>query len=338
MEIDYTRLGQYTGGHDPVYVPVDPDNRKLWLLQRKQGIGGSDTAAIMGLSNRAGPLAIYFDKRNPAVEDDPTQDEAAYWGHRLEEVCAQEFASRSGYSVVNPRCMFQHPEYPWLLATPDRFAVNLPLGKPAELAGVEIKTRSAFVADQFEGTLPRDVYCQVNHYMCVLGMDHYWVAVLVGGQKFMHARVELDRPFVEEIVNRTGEFWHKNVLASNPPPADASDDTTQAIKAAFPEGSPKAVKIDDVLGMELQRYVEINAELADLDKEKEAIANRARMALGEAEAGSWNGREVVTWKTGWRDVVDLPALYLEHAAWVEKHTSRVPQRRLSVSKKWLADA
>ena len=46
------------------------NNREQFLLDRKQGIGGSDVAAIMGLSPWKSALGVYLDKVSDFTDED----------------------------------------------------------------------------------------------------------------------------------------------------------------------------------------------------------------------------------------------------------------------------
>ena len=49
-------------------------NREQFLLDRKQGIGGSDVASILGVSPFRTALEVYHDKTSPElVLDEPTE-------------------------------------------------------------------------------------------------------------------------------------------------------------------------------------------------------------------------------------------------------------------------
>ena len=58
-------------------------SRLEWLRYRQKGIGGSDAAAVLGLSRWKGPIDIWLSKTQEIMQDDG-QSEAAYWGTVLE--------------------------------------------------------------------------------------------------------------------------------------------------------------------------------------------------------------------------------------------------------------
>ena len=63
------------------------EERTAWLNERRKGIGGSDVAAIIGLSPWTTPLDIYEQKLGIALPSEET--EAMYWGTALEPAIRQ---------------------------------------------------------------------------------------------------------------------------------------------------------------------------------------------------------------------------------------------------------
>ena len=99
-----------------------------WLAYRRKGIGGSDVAALLGISPWRTARDLYFDKLNiVAVEDNEDNWVALEMGHLLEPLVAKIFQHRTGYKVYQIKKMFQHPQYSWMLADVDYF-VELPDG------------------------------------------------------------------------------------------------------------------------------------------------------------------------------------------------------------------
>ena len=72
--------------------------REDWLKERMAGIGGSDAAAVMGLSKWKTPLDVFLEKRGE-IATDFVDSEPMKWGRLLEPVVRQEYAERSGEVV-----------------------------------------------------------------------------------------------------------------------------------------------------------------------------------------------------------------------------------------------
>lgn len=94
-----------------VLVDTADLSREDWLDYRRLGIGGSDAAAIMGLSPFATIRDLYFDKIGvtPVIEEEEENWVAKEVGHRLEDLVAMIFAKKTGLEVFPVRKMFRHP-------------------------------------------------------------------------------------------------------------------------------------------------------------------------------------------------------------------------------------
>ena len=109
------------------YVPVefvDTTNlpEKEWLAWRRKGIGGSDAAAIMGISPFRTARDIYYDKLNIAPQENSEENWVALkMGHLLEDLVAEIFSHKTGLEVLQIKRMFQHPLHKFMLADVDYF-------------------------------------------------------------------------------------------------------------------------------------------------------------------------------------------------------------------------
>lgn len=121
-----------------------------WLAWRKKGIGGSDVAAALHLSPYKTARDLYFDKIGvePTVEQ-PDKSITFAIGHLLEDVVAQIFSKKTGFTVYRDQTMYQHPFFPFLLADVDRFLI-LPDGRKAILECKTAHYNMQYSADMLE--------------------------------------------------------------------------------------------------------------------------------------------------------------------------------------------
>ena len=92
-------------------VEISGLSREEWLDYRKKGIGGSDAAAIMGVSPFATKRDLFYDKTGirPAFQDYEDNWVAKEVGHRLEDLVAEIFSQKTGLKIFPVRTMFRHP-------------------------------------------------------------------------------------------------------------------------------------------------------------------------------------------------------------------------------------
>ena len=83
-------------------VLVDTSNltRDEWLDRRRKGIGGSDAAAVIGVSPYSTARDLYYEKLNIVTagdnEDNWVQKKI---GHLLEDLVAEIFSKKTGFPV-----------------------------------------------------------------------------------------------------------------------------------------------------------------------------------------------------------------------------------------------
>jgi putative phage-type endonuclease len=279
-----------------VVAPASLD-REQWLTVRRTGIGGSEVAAVLGMSKYASPLEIYLDKVGELPLDRPQHpdlEEAAFWGLAHEPTIARVFAERSGLRVVEGPGTLAHVERHWMLANVDRFVLDEDEAAPSSL--LEIKTRSAYQLDEWLLSVPDGPALQTHWYLAVTGYRHAHVAALLGGNRLRIHRVERDEGLVEHLVALLGEFW-QGVLDHRPPAVDGSEATEELLGHLY-DVKADAVTVADpaeVLPL-LERRRELKAreertadELRDVDNQLKAIA-------GEAEIVKTQGTVAFTWK------------------------------------------
>lgn len=208
--------------HSPLVV-VDTENlsREEWLACRRQGIGGSDVAGIMGISPFRTARDIYYDKLNIAsVEEEPENWVALEVGNLLEDLVAEIFHKKSGLEIFQVKKMFRHPLYSFMLADVDYF-VRLPDGETAIL---EIKTTNYNATDAWwqdgREAVPPYYEAQGRHYMAVMDADRVFFCCLYGNteDESIIREIRRDMAYEQEMVYLEQYFWENHVLAKNPPP------------------------------------------------------------------------------------------------------------------------
>ena len=195
-----------------------------WLAWRKKGIGGSDAASALGLSPYRTARELYYDKigAEPAAAG-PDRSITFEIGHLLEDVVAQIFAKKTGFTVWRDQTMYRHPLYPFMLADVDRF-VTLPDGTKAVL---ELKTAHYDAQHLWaNGAVPRHYEIQTRHYMAVMNVDVAYIACLFSNSEtdFVWRRIDRDLDEEENSILQLKRFWEDHVLSRVEPPLTEKPD------------------------------------------------------------------------------------------------------------------
>lgn len=148
-----------------------------WLDCRMHGprgsipytVGGSDVAAIFGVSPWTTPLELWMIKKGrmkPAVKSNANQLEM---GHLLEPIAAHWYAKKTGNTVMEDTNLYQHADHSYALANFDRRYIRKLDGKPGIL---ECKSCTYHKADEWtDGSIPLHYELQLRFYLAVADVN-----------------------------------------------------------------------------------------------------------------------------------------------------------------------
>ena len=106
-----------------ILVNTEGMSNEEWLKWRKKGLGGSDIAAILGISKWSSAIDIWLQKTNQTF-DETIENEAMTWGKILEPVIREQFKQRTGKKVVEVHYILQNEEYRFMLADLDGLLIG----------------------------------------------------------------------------------------------------------------------------------------------------------------------------------------------------------------------
>lgn len=318
------------------------------LKARKRGIGGSDAAAVCGVSKWRTPVDVYLDKTSPEVHQ--VTSPAMERGHVLEPLVRALFEQQTGKTVKIQKNTLTHDRYQFMLANIDGYL-------PDEKALFEAKTASYHTrgswGDAMSDQIPDDYFCQVQHYMAVTNTLVTYVAVLMGDAcaletlsafvklngthavleqgldlDFRIYLVKRDDPFIERMTKIEGDFWVNNVTMGITPDTTGCDD----LRTLFPsaqQGKSKVATEEAMTLLALRQGVKEQANAFDLQvKELDA---RLMAFMEDAEAlVDFQGTRLVSWKNTARTMLDtlklkqdLPEMYHQFSKTITSRTFRI---------------
>ena len=241
--------------------------RRDWLALRKQGIGGSDVAAIIGVSPWKTAYALYMEKTED-IEITDEDNERLAWGRRLEAPIREWYCETTGREVVVPDLMHSK-DHPFMLGTLDGIAGD---------RGLEIKTAHHAAGWGEPGTdqIPTYYLTQVHHYMIVSNLPVFDVAVSIAGSPPVLYEVKADRETHDLLIKAEEQFW-KRVQQLEPPPTLSYSDIVSKFGKAAASGSKVAE--EEVIAT-LAELKETRSSLARLTQVEEELKGRIIAVLG----------------------------------------------------------
>lgn len=245
-------------------------NQALWIEERRRGLGGSDIAAILGLSPWKSAFQVYQEKRGE-VESFKGND-LTDWGKRMEPTIRQWYSDTTGHPVRVPDKILYHSKHPFMLASLDGFT--------DEPRGVEIKTARSGKewGEPGSSEIPDDYMLQVQHYMAVTGFPVFDVPVSIAGAWPVIYEVPADAELHELIIDACANFWQR-VIDGNPPEPTTYADAVQRFGKSESQGVIVAGRAE-VQAVEDLR--EVKTKIDRLKAEEEELKALIIIALGDA--------------------------------------------------------
>ncbi len=221
---------------------------KAQLLDRCNYLGGSDLAAVMGLSRYASPPDIYNDKVNPKSED--ITNDAMERGNKLEPIILDWYDNDSLQNDI-PRMTrdcdtFIHPVYPFLRANIDGY---LDFGTVIEAKSVHSwSSTSKEFGQQNTDQIPTEYLIQCAYYAEIvpnIREVHIPVAFVKDNsgsaesvERFVDYIYQRNKSLGQSIIDAGVAFWNNHIIPRIPP---AGESLRNKPKMKFNE---RAFKID----------------------------------------------------------------------------------------------
>lgn len=274
------------------------------LETRRRGLGGSDCAAVFGLSPWKSRYQLWREKRGLDTNDAAASNEPAFWGTALEDVVAAEYARRAGVRVQRMRKTLRSIRRPYMLAHLDR-AIILP-GAPGNVRWngdqlntreiLEVKTADRFTADQWgepdTDQVPVHYLLQGMHYLAVTKAEVCRFAVLIGGNDFRTYTVQRDDDLVRQIIDTEAEFWSL-VEQGIEPPAESDED----IRIKYRQDAGTTIEATPEIATTVQQLREAKAALEVVEAEVERYEGEIKGYMREAATLTVAGAPACTWRT-----------------------------------------
>lgn len=281
---------------------------KQWVEARKNGIGGSDVASIMGLNKYSSPLNVWLVKTGREESPDLSDNQAVEWGNRLEDVVADKFADEHPELQVRRRnATMVSIKRPWAFANIDRWVTD---GK-GNVGILEVKTVGMRRAADWDNGVPLYYLTQVMHYMSVTGYQYAWVAALIGGQEFREYYIERDEADIKAINDAVDTFWRDFVETDTAPALIGNDPEANALLSQHSDPSQEFISMLDEDVSMLDELQEIKDQMDDLKHRKTLIENQIKDLIGDNK-GIETETKRVTWVRSTRSSFDKKAFDAAH--------------------------
>ena len=185
-----------------------------WYNQRKQGIGGSDAAAVLGYSRWHSAYDVWRSKIADVADAD---NESTRRGTRREPELVREYCNLTGKTVYKAPHLV-HPDYGYVCANLDGII-------PGERV-IEAKTsrRRDGWGEPGSEDIPIDYYLQTQHYMLIatalelIPIDNPLcdIFVSIAGEAIQTYTIAGNKELWAAMLTKYAEFW-RHVVDLTPP-------------------------------------------------------------------------------------------------------------------------
>lgn len=276
-----------------LFTTIRCDDDAGWLEARKHGVGGSDVAAIMGLSPWKSPLEVWLEKTGRTSAPDLSGKEAVAMGTELEGDVLEMYKRRHpGCRARRVNAILKSTLRPWAQASLDGITHDPDLGWGV----LEIKTGSR--ESEWADGVPLHYLTQVTHYLSVTGYPFADVAALIGdyGLHYHEYRVMRDEDDIQSVVESVDEFWADYVEKDAMPPyVTALPSEGKALhelyKRSDGEMAPSEAERADKLAA---LVLDLSARVQESTAQKLSASNELKRLVGEHK-GIITPDHVITW-------------------------------------------
>lgn len=151
-----------------------PQSHAEWLESRRDGIGASDAAAVLGMSRWKTNLQLWQEKTGRRTPEDIGDKPQVHYGKEAEQYIRGLFAlDHPEFRVTydSPFKIIRSDELPFLFCTPDGELEEIQTGRRGglEIKTTEIRNRTQWA--EWNERIPDTYYCQVLHQMLSAGWE-----------------------------------------------------------------------------------------------------------------------------------------------------------------------
>lgn len=268
-------------------------------LDRATYLGGSDVAAILGVSPWTTPFMLFQKKTGAYVEElTPAKrrilERGARWEPIVLEMLVDELTDRGhDVEVVATGQRYQDPEFPFLAAE-----IDAELIVDGEPVNGEMKTAGYFAAGAWgeydSNEVPIYYLAQVMHGLMIQPRRRAVVAAVTGfDERPMVRWVERDDETISAIRAREIEFWLRIQSGEAPDPVTPED-----VKWLYPCDQGTSVDADGELLALCTTLKGAKAKAKEVEADIELMVTKIKARMGAAASllGP-NGKPIATWKT-----------------------------------------
>ncbi len=293
--------------------------RREFLTARQSYLGGTDVAAILGVSKWSTPLQVWREKTSEPDPDPDAGTLAMRRGLALEDFIADEFTrAKPGFVTYRPRPIVRDDWGFPAGASVDRFVATEEHPR-TPVAILEAKTAFKYGWRDWNeetGELPDAYYIQQQWYLAVTDLPLSYGAADIGDPGALRIiPTRPDRRIQRRCIEAAREFWERHVLTGIPPEPSGADGDARILRELYRRTIPDPpVVLDGPEAAQLAAdYLRFKHDADAAKREAETAKQKLCALMGEHERALAGGY-LLSWKPQERTTIDTKALRVAHPA------------------------
>jgi len=286
-------------------------------------LGGSDVAAILGISPWKTPLDVYLDKiegSKPITE--PGKLKILERGKRLEPYVLDMLCAEKKVELIGRNNRYIHGEFGFLAAEID--------AETSDGRNVEAKTTADFYdrkqwGEEHSDSIPVYYTAQCMHGMMIKPAESCLMPVMLGIDDFRVYEVKRDEELIVQIQEREVEFWDR-IQRRDPPPATKVSD----IFRLFEKDLGTSIEVDDEVADLVKKVKFMKSQLKLKKSDLDDMEERLKLIFMEHQVITHKGKQLASWKSQGNSSFMIDAFRDKHPAICEKFMKRGTQRVLRI--------
>ena len=270
---------------------IRPTNREEWLTHRQEGIGSSEVATMLGLNPWETPYQLW--RRKKGLDAPKEETFAMKAGHYLEDAVSMFWHDETGRDIIKRSAidwLILNADKPYMRVSPDRTYWLSDSRKNSDKGILECKTTQMTID---EDDIPKHWFCQLQYQLGVAELQQGSLAWLCSGRQFGYKDIALVPDFFQWIEEEVTKFWIDNIQGNVEPDATSVADVLLKYNR---HTDGKIIEVADDIYTAVNDLKALKEQIAQLDEQKESLEEKIKLGFGDAEAISYGGQTIATWK------------------------------------------
>lgn len=304
------------------------------IPDRTKFLGGSDVAAVMGLSPWATPVELWAQKTGRVEKEAPDEARQRMYdrGHKLEpfirDMVIDKLRDR-GHTVelIATNQRYIDPEYNFLACE-----IDFELLLDGEHINCDAKSVSGFArkkwGDEDTEDVPIEYAAQFMHGLMVTGRQRCLVAALRSFDDVDIFWTIRDDETIAGMRPKLVSFWVDHVLTGEPPDPMVFTD----IKYLFPKDNGQSIEATEEVAAKVRELADVKRQIKVLEERETDLTFAVADFISPNSLLTKDGKEIASWKSQDSARLDQKLLKEEQPEIAAKYTTTNSTRVLRLKK------